>query len=98
MKITNKTTDQQDIKICNYKNDDHVAIIPVGAGVFSVASGKTHTWEPIPGEGQTNYHVKVFHAEFIDKLLCEAYNVGVNVNVVVQGGQGDYKMVIVPVT
>jgi len=90
MNITNQTSDQNPIKVCLYKPGDGVAWVPVGAGVFTVPANESHHWEPVPGEGLDQYHVKVFKPGFIDGFLCEENNVPVAQGLLVKGGNGSY--------
>jgi hypothetical protein len=89
MKVTNQTSDQQQIKICLYNPKDSVDWIPVGAGVFTVLINQTVPWTPPSGEGLDAYHVKVFKPAFFDVGLC-AGDVAVNDDLVVRGGNGNY--------
>jgi hypothetical protein len=92
MHIKNETSDQNPIKVCLYKPDDWV--VPIGAGVFTVAKGENHHWEPVPGEGLDSYHVKVFHPSLIDGNLCDLDNVPVAQSLVARGGNGSYEIVV----
>jgi hypothetical protein len=92
MHIINETSDQDPIKICLYKPGDKVDWVPVGAGVFVVAKGENHRWDPVPGEGLDTYHVKVFHPSFIDRYLCDRNDVPVAQTLVVRGGNNSYSI------
>jgi hypothetical protein len=91
MKVTNQTSDQEQIKICLYRPNDAVVWIPVGAGVFTVARGSTTPWEPPTGEEIPKYWLKAFHPAFFDTCLAKG-EVDLNANVVVRGGGGDYRL------
>lgn len=92
MHIENQTSDQDSIKICLYKVEDAVMIIPVGAGVFTVARGVTHEWNAPGSEGLPEYHIKVFHASFIDGLLCDLNHAPASGHFIVRGGGGSYSI------
>ena len=91
MKVTNETSDQDQVKICLYKAGDKKAVIPVGAGVFTVNKGQTVPWTAPSGEGLDKYHMKAFHPLFIDGFLAEA-EVIFNENVAVRGREGNYSI------
>ena len=90
MWIENETSDETSIKICLYKTDDPVCWVPVGAGVFVVNQGENHHWEAPGNEGLPQYHIKVFHAAFFDRFLCDINNAPVEGSFVVRGGGGNY--------
>jgi hypothetical protein len=93
MHVKNETSDQDPIKICLYRAEDWKPDwIPVGAGVFTVAKGENHHWEPVPGEGLPSYHVKVFHPSLIDGNLCDRDDVPVGESLIVRGGNGSYEI------
>lgn len=89
MKVTNQTSDMEQIKVCLYRTEDKVNWIPVGAGVFVVKRNDTVTWTPPNGEELPEYHMKVFKAQLIDAFLAER-TVGLNESVAVRGGGGHY--------
>ena len=91
MKVVNETSDQDQIKVCLYKEADGLDWSPVGAGIFVVKKGDTVTWTPPSGEAIALYHMKVFHPSLIDGYLCSADR-DVNGNVAVRGGNGDYSI------
>lgn len=90
MFIENQTSDEASIKVCLYKTDDGAQWIPVGSGVFTVAQGVNHQWDAPWKEGLPAYHIKVFHAQFFDRLLCEVNNAPADGSFVVRGGGGSY--------
>ncbi|MGJ8673045.1 hypothetical protein [Rubritalea sp.] len=91
MKVTNETSDQDQIKVCLYNVEDKLDWIPVGAGVFIVPKGKTVPWTAPKGEGLDHYHMKVFHPSLIDGYLAEAV-VAFDESVAVRGGNGKYSI------
>jgi hypothetical protein len=91
MKVSNQTSDQDQVKICLYKPSDSVDWIPVGAGVFVVTKGDTVTWTPPSGEGLDQYWLKAFHPAFFDRDLANK-QVGVNDSLAVRGGDGSYSV------
>ena len=92
MKVTNQTSDQDQVKICLYSPEDKVDWIPVGAGVFVVQRNDTVPWHPPGNEGLPAYYLKAFHPAFFDQNLANA-SVGVNDSVAVRGGNGSYTVV-----
>ena len=91
MKVSNQTSDQDQVKICLYKPNDNLAWNPVGAGIFVVNKGDTVTWTAPGGEGLDRYWLKAFHPSFIDGELVKQ-DVGVNDSLAVRGGGGDYSL------
>lgn len=94
MKITNKTSDQSQIKICLYLVTDGVQWIPVGAGVFTLAIEQSYDWHPPKIEEQKSYHLKVFKPGLIDTIggLCDKNYVDINATVEILGGNGVYSV------
>ena len=90
MKVKNDT-DLDQIKVCLYKEGDHVDWVPVGTGVFIVKQGDTFIWTPPHGEELPQYHMKVFRPELIDRFLAER-TVRLNESVAVRGGSGSYRI------
>ena len=91
MKVSNQTSDQEQVKICLYKPTDGVDWIPVGAGVFIVNKGDSVTWTPPSGEGLDQYFMKAFHPSFIDGNLSKK-QVGQNDSLAVRGADGTYSI------
>lgn len=94
MKVTNKTSDQDQIKICLYLVGDPSQWIPVGTGVFMLSKGQTYDWYPPKNEEKPEYHLKAFKPGLIDGLLCEKNYIGVNATVEIVGGNGKYDVLV----
>lgn len=74
--FANKVTDNT--KVCVYHVSDP-GIVPVEGGVvFLVPNDPGKEWSRAPGEKNTEFHIKFFHPELLDKLLASRNNVPIN--------------------
>lgn len=90
MKVTNNTSDVQDLKICLYKTNEIFDVIPVGGGVFIVPKEQSVIWTPNPVEVLPDYAVRGFKPAIFDRLLFKEDNVRVEEELVVTGSDGNY--------
>lgn len=90
MYIANETSDETVFKVCLYNPKDGAKWIPVGAGVFTVPQGENHQWSAPGNEGLPAYDIKVFHAAFFDRFLCDLQNAPTGGSYIVRGGGGSY--------